>query len=245
MESGATANGDPVRDLIEWFQQVMSEGAAIRKREYRSAVTILGAGDFSEGDLWAAIELAPVLVCADGAANRALELGLEPDLVIGDLDSISTEARERLSGSLVHITDQGSTDFDKCLSCVVAPLIVCVGFTGFRLDHQLAALASLARFATHPALMVTPREVCFRAPASLDMPVPRKTTVSLFPFGRVSARSKGLKWPLDGLELHPSGTIGTSNVTTSSRLEIQVEHGNLLVILPRRELEAVMQVLSQ
>ncbi len=223
----------------------MSGSVAIRKREYRTAVTILGAGDFAESELRAAVELAPVLVCADGAANRALELGLEPDLVVGDLDSISTEARERFSVNLVHMTDQDSTDFDKCLSIVAAPLIVCVGFTGFRLDHQLAALASLARFATHPALIMTPREVCFRVPASLGMPVPRRTTVSLFPFGRVSARSKGLKWPLDGLELHPSGTIGTSNVTTSSRLEIQVEHGNLLIMLPRSELEAVIQVLSQ
>ena len=223
----------------------MSERAAIRNREYRSAVTILGAGDFSESDLQAAIEWAPVLVCADGAANRALELGLEPDLVVGDLDSISTEARERFSEKLVRIADQGSTDFDKCLSCVVAPLIVCVGFTGSRLDHQLAALASLARYATHPALMVTRREICFRVPASLDMPVPPNTTVSLFPFGRVKARSKGLKWSLDDLELHPSGTIGTSNVTTSSWLEIKVEHGNLLIILPRSELEGVIRVLSR
>lgn len=223
----------------------MSERAAIRKREYRSAVTILGAGDCAESDLRAATALAPVLVCADGAANRALELGLEPDLVVGDLDSISAEASERFAEKLVRIADQGSTDFDKCLSCVAAPLIVCVGFTGFRLDHQLAALASLARYATHPALMVTPREVCFRVPASLDMPVPRNTTVSLFPFSRVSARSTGLKWSLDDLELHPSGTIGTSNVTTASWMEIKVEHGNLLIILPRSELAAVIEVLSQ
>lgn len=214
------------------------------KREYRSAVTLLGGGDFSARDLRAAIDIAPVLVCADGAANDASELGLEPDLIVGDLDSISTEVREKFPEKLVRIDDQDTTDFDKCLSLVAAPLIVCIGFTGFRLDHELAALASLAKHTTNPVLLITRYEVCFRAPRTLEMPIPENTTVSLFPFSSVSARSKGLKWPLDGHELHPSGMIGTSNLTTAPWLEIRVDQGNLLIMLPRSELRTVVHVLS-
>ncbi len=213
------------------------------KKEYRSAVTLLGGGDFSARDIRDAIDIAPVLVCADGAANDAFELGLEPDLIVGDLDSISTEVRERFPEKLVRIDDQDTTDFDKCLSHVAAPLTVCIGFTGFRLDHELAALASLAKYTNHPVLLIARHEVSFRVPPTLEMPIPENTTVSLFPFSSVSARSKGLKWPLDGLELHPSGMIGTSNLTTARCLEITVDHGNLLIMLPRSELQTVVQVL--
>ncbi len=219
------------------------EKAMTGKKEYGSAVTLLGGGEFSARDLREAIDIAPVLVCADGAANDASELGLEPDLIVGDLDSISTAVRERFPEKLVRIDDQDTTDFDKCLSRVAAPLLVCIGFTGFRLDHELAALASLAKYTTHPALLVTRYEVCFRVPRTLEMQIPENTTVSLFPFSSVSARSKGLKWPLDGLELHPSGMIGTSNLTTGPWLEIRVDQGNLLIMLPRSELQTVVQVL--
>ena len=213
------------------------------KKEYRSAVTLLGGGDFFSRDLRDAIDIAPVLVCADGAANDVSEQGLEPDLIVGDLDSISTEVRERFPEKLVRIDDQDTTDFDKCLSHVAAPLIVCIGFTGFRLDHELAALASLAKYTSHPALLITRYEICFRVPQTLEMQIPESTTVSVFPFSSVSARSKGLKWPLDGLKLHPSGIIGTSNLTTGPRLEIRVDQGNLLIMLPRSELQKVAQAL--
>jgi uncharacterized membrane-anchored protein len=47
-------------------------------------------------------ELDPVLIAVDGAADALLDLGLEPDMIIGDMDSVTSEAL--LSGAelVVH-----------------------------------------------------------------------------------------------------------------------------------------------
>ncbi len=223
----------------------MSESFSSEGKHFNTAVTLIGAGKFTYKDIDEATEVAPAIVCADGGANRAMALGHIPDLVVGDLDSIFMTISERLEGKLVKIEDQSTTDFEKCLSYVTAPLFICIGFCGGRIDHELDALATLATYDRHPAIMVTPEQVCFRAPAHLVLRVPLHTTVSLFPFNAVKARSKGLEWPVDDHELHPSGMIGTSNRTVSPSLELWVDRGNLLVILPRSELMTVVDTIKR
>ena len=46
------------------------------------------------------LERADLILCADGGAHRALEAGIEPDYVIGDLDSVTMQTREQLPKSL-------------------------------------------------------------------------------------------------------------------------------------------------
>ena len=109
-------------------------------------VTVIGGGEVAAADLEAALAIAPVLVAADGGADRALELGQPPDWVIGDLDSISDRARRLIPRErVIGVAEQDSTDFGKCLERIEAPLVLAVGFAGLRLDHTLAALTLLVR----------------------------------------------------------------------------------------------------
>lgn len=210
------------------------------ERVFESAVTLLGGGDFNERDLQTAMTWAPALVCADGAANILPELGLTPRLIVGDLDSISLTVRHRFRDRLHRIPDQDITDFDKCLSVIVAPMIICVGFSGGRLDHELSTLSSLAAFRGRPVIMLARTQVCFRLPERLRLPLAVGTTVSVFPFTPSQARSRGLQWPLDGLVLSPSGLRGTSNRSISEVVDVEAERGDMLMILPRSELESVL-----
>ena len=52
------------------------------------------------------------IICADGAADKIKEFGLEPNVVIGDFDSIKISSKERL-GSWIEIPDQNKTDLEK------------------------------------------------------------------------------------------------------------------------------------
>ncbi|MGR3434263.1 MAG: thiamine pyrophosphokinase, partial [Shimia sp.] len=127
-------------------------------------VTFLGAGAADAAGLGAALALAPRLVAADGGAGRALGWGATPDLVIGDLDSLDPATAARLGDRVHHLRDQDSTDFEKCLARVAAPLVIGLGFLGDRLDHSLASLSALLGAGRPVVLATGAREICFLAP---------------------------------------------------------------------------------
>lgn len=206
-------------------------------------VTVIGGGAVAPADLEAALAAAPMLVAADGGADRALALGKLPDLVIGDLDSISAEARSMIQPRRLHqIAEQDSTDFSKCLTRIKAPFVVAVGFAGLRLDHTLAALTSMAREAGPPVILLAPEDVAFMAPPRLTLPLMPGTRVSLYPLGPARGVSSGLEWPIEGIEFAPGRRVGTSN-RAAGVVTLRIE-GQMLVLLPRRTLSTVLTALN-
>ena len=204
-------------------------------------VTLLGGGWVSPADLAQALTLAPCLVAADGGADRALDLGLVPEAVIGDMDSLSARGHAAFSGRLYPMAEQDSTDFGKCLSHVQAGFYLGLGFTGLRLDHSLAALNELARRPAQRIVLLAEEEVIFRAPPHLRLHLPPGSRLSLYPMGAAPGRSAGLRWPIDGIAFGPEGRIGTSNeVTGPVTLEIS---GPMLVLLPKAYLGAALAAL--
>jgi len=185
--------------------------------------------------------MAPTLVAADGGANVALGAGRVPDCVIGDLDSLSPEARALLPAGRLHlIADQATTDFEKCLMRIAAPLILAIGFTGARIDHELAVWNVLARLGAHRCIVIGQEDVVLLAPERLRLDLAPGTRVSLFPMSPVRAESTGLRWPVDGLAFAPDGVLGTSNEATGP-VELRVLEGRLLLILPRACLRELLQ----
>ncbi len=205
-------------------------------------VTLIGGGAVAPEDLLEAMALAPQLVAADGGADRALAMGAMPDLVIGDLDSISEGARAQIPADRLHqIAEQDSTDFEKCLTRIAAPLVIAVGFGGGRLDHQLAVLHAMSRTTQPPVLLLGGEDICFLAPPRLALDLAAGTRVSLFPMGAARGRSRGLKWPINGIEFAPDQRVGTSNITTGP-VDLEIA-GPMLVILPRTLLAPLAAVL--
>ncbi|MDO5648531.1 thiamine diphosphokinase [Paracoccus sp. (in: a-proteobacteria)] len=205
-------------------------------------VTLVGGGELSAADLEQARAIAPLLVAADGGADRARDLGHQPDWIIGDLDSLTGAARASVPPSrLLHVAEQDSTDFVKCLTRIDARFVLAVGFAGGRVDHTLAAMTALVSTDAR-VLMLTGDDVIFAAPPELRLDVTAGTRVSLFPMGPATGTSTGLEWPIDGLTLTPAGQIGTSNRATGP-VSLTM-NGPLLVILARDCLGAVMAGLN-
>ena len=197
-------------------------------------VTVLGGGHVQPGDLRAALALAPVLVAADGGADMALGAGLEPVAVIGDLDSVSADALARLDPRKVHeVPEQDSTDFDKALRHIDAPLIVAAGFNGGRLDHELAAMHTLIARPGRRCILLGGQDIVFHAPPEMTLDLEPGTRVSLFPMAEVTGRSVGLRWAIDGLVFHPARRVGTSNAATGGPMTLRTDGPGMLTILPR------------
>ncbi len=208
-----------------------------------AGVTLAGGGGFSLKLLETARAVAPRLVAADGGADRLLRLGVEPEAVIGDFDSITAKARQRLQGRLYPIPEQSTTDFDKALRSIDAPFVLGIGFSGARLDHGLAVLNGLVAHPRQRCFILGARDVVFLAPLALSLRLPLGSRLSLFPMGEVTGDSEGLRWPLQGIRFAPDGIIGTSNEVSGS-VHMTFSAARMLVILPRTALASALDGLG-
>ncbi len=191
-----------------------------------------------------ALSRAPFLVAADGGADRLLAAGLMPEAVIGDFNSISPAARARIAQNRQHvIPEQDTTDFDKALRSVAAPFVLGLGFSGARVDHGLAVFNTLLRHPNLPCVILSTADAIFLAPLEMTLTLGVGDRVSLFPMGAVGGESCGLRWPIGGLSFAPDGVIGTSNEASAPEVRLSFDARRMLVIVPRRRLDAVLSAL--
>jgi thiamine pyrophosphokinase len=208
-------------------------------------VTLVGGGEATSDDLHKALTLAPICVAADGGAALALNAGVHIEAVIGDFDSITADTLSRVPSDRLHkIAEQDSTDFEKALRHINAPVVLGVGFLGGRIDHQLAAFHSLTAMPDRPCVLIGTDEVICLAPPEITLPTCAGDVVSLFPMGQVAGRSAGLQWPIEGLEFVPTSKIGTSN-RALGEVTLQMEAPRMLLILPRRLMSELVGLLAQ
>ena len=195
-------------------------------------ITLIGGAPTQRQTFLAVQKLAPRLIAADSGADQAIGFGAMPEAVIGDLDSMSAAARATLSPETLHpIADQDTTDFDKCLRNIAAPLVIGVGFSGARMDHQLAVCNTLVRHPDRRCILVGADDLVLLLPPVLHLDLTEGCRVSLFPLGAVEGVSDGLRWPIDGLTFTPDGTVGTSNQALGP-VELAVTTPKMLLLLP-------------
>jgi thiamine pyrophosphokinase len=209
--------------------------------ESLGGITLVGGGSVTPQAIKAARVLAPVLVAADGGADRCLRAGMVPAAVIGDFDSISDHARSVLDpATLHHLPEQATTDFDKALRSVAAPFVLALGFTGARIDHQLAVFNVLVRMPDRVCIVVGAEDVVFHAPARLTLDMRVGDRFSLFPMAQVTGREQGLEWPLKGYQFAPDGLTSTSNRVVARQVRLEMDGPGMLVILPKARLRAAI-----
>lgn len=168
----------------------------------------------------------------DGGADHAAALGVDLDAVIGDMDSISPAARARFRHILHPIAEQETTDFDKALRSIAAPLTIGIGLSGGRLDHELAVLSTLIAHCDRPCITVGEQSVTALCPPELVLDLPVGCDLSLFPMTTLGVRSAGLHWATEGVVFAPGGRIGTSNRTDQPTVVLRPDAPGMLVILP-------------
>lgn len=204
-------------------------------------VALVGAGPVPPEALADCLARAGAAVAADGGAGVLLAAGRVPDAVIGDLDSLSARDRALLPAGRVHrVAEQDSTDFEKCLLRIDAPLVLATGFLGARADHALAALSVLARGVGPPCVVLSVEDAVCHLPARLALDLAPGTRVSLFPMAPVAGLSEGLRWPIEGIAFKPAGRVGTSNEALGGSVRLAMNGPGMLLIVPRAALGALL-----
>lgn len=208
-------------------------------------VLLVGGAHGDNAQLLSLLDEVHTVVAADSGADWLRSVGRLPDALIGDLDSVSEETLAAMSPEAVHrIAEQDSTDFDKAIRSVSAPLILGIGFLGGQVDHLLAAMTVMSRYPDRAIVLVGERDVISHLPPRIELPLAAGTRVSLYPMRLVQGVSTGLHWPIDGLDLSPGGRVGTSN-RADGPVSLSVQAPGLLVILPLSERLVLQQALAR
>ena len=88
------------------------------------------------------------IICTDGAADKLIGSGRNPDIIIGDFDSTSIKGKDRI-GKWIETRDQNKTDLEKTFEwCIMNNIkkIVLLGSSGKREDHTIGNLFTLAKY---------------------------------------------------------------------------------------------------
>ena len=173
------------------------------------------------------------LVCCDGAADALAQAGLMPNVVIGDLDSISPRQRERFQAVLIEDRDQETNDLTKAVNWCRRQGIKAVtilGATGKREDHTLANIALLARYNRDiRAAMVTDHGTFSIARAACEFRSVPGQQISIFSLTPDTAiTSTGLKYPLSGMKLAELWQ-GSLNEATGNTFTLTFNAGTIVV----------------
>ena len=178
------------------------------------------------------------IIAADGGANTARRLGVTPDTIIGDLDSLASQTRDAFPGSMVvRVERQDNTDLEKALDFLKSDgihRVVILGMAGGRVDFTLANFISLWRYVRTMELVVG-GEGWHAVPLFRKRTIraPRGTIVSLVPFGACRGVTlRGVEYPLTRHTLR-MGEIGVSNVVRRSPATFRIERGAAILLIQR------------
>ena len=177
-------------------------------------------------------------IAADGGLVHTEALGLTPDLILGDFDSLGYTP----AGSTVFPVEKDDTDamlaVKQGLELGYKDFLLYGSLDGPRLDHSIANFQTLQYLADRGAkgmLVGKTQIVTLVKDGILTLPARDKGIISVFCMG-ADARGvtiKGLQYPLENGVLTAGFPLGVSNHFIGSPAEISVENGSLLLIYDR------------
>ena len=188
------------------------------------------AEDLSEEDF---------IIAADGGLVHTEKLGLVPNEIIGDFDSLGHIPE----GANVFPVEKDDTDamlaVRRGLSLGYREFVLYGSLDGPRLDHTVANFQTLQYLADHGASGYLVGSTCLVTvvkDSSLFFPAGTEGTVSVFCMGSDAngVTLKGLYYPLENGTLTAGFPLGVSNHFTGQPAEITVTAGSLLVLWDRK-----------
>ncbi|HEY4643806.1 MAG TPA: thiamine diphosphokinase [Bacteroidota bacterium] len=175
------------------------------------------------------------IACADGGANQARRYRITPDIIVGDLDSI-TDATRRFYRTvpLIQNSSEEQTDLEKVLDVLLArgtKDVVVVGATGRRTDHTVTNFSILKKYHRKCNLRFVDRHCeIFVVDRKVKLSGKRGELISILPLGvGRGITTKGLKYSLRNETLELGVREGQSNVIVSNPVEVSLKRGVLLL----------------
>ncbi len=184
------------------------------------------------------------IICANGGTRHCLKLGLTPQMVVGDMDSISADMLNELSANGVeihrHPAKKDKTDLELALDVATekkggSSILILTAFGG-RLDQLLGNILLLSRY-TEPGRVIALADRglygrVMKGPDSVTLHGQPGDSLSLLPLsdkvGRVFL--SGTEWELEEQDLQFGSTLTISNTWINSSITLSLSYGTLLLL---------------
>jgi len=177
------------------------------------------------------------LICADGGANSALKMKLVPDVIIGDLDSISSEALKEFKSisKIIRLKRQNDTDVEKCLKYAIRNKFeeaLLVGATGNRLDHTFCNIGIVLKYFPQINISLIAENSFLKTYTGMvELKTYPGETISLYGISpETKITSKGLKYELKNISLPFGVRESTSNIAKRNLLKLKISNGMVFII---------------
>lgn len=193
------------------------------KKKYNDIALVLNGEFPSSNILVKKIISSDFIIAVDGAANELRKFSIQPNVVIGDFDSI-IELNNK-SVNYVNTPDQSKTDFKKSLEWIIEqkfPKVNIFGLSGKSDDHFLGNIYTFNEFSHLISLQAfTDTSIITPCIGKNDFDSFKNQKVSLFVLDNSSIiTSKNLEYKLENFELYPSDNA-TRNVSKGDTFSIE------------------------
>jgi len=206
---------------------------------------------FAGGEMDDTVEIAPasVVIAADSGYDIARARGIDVDVLVGDMDSISDDGLAEATALAIPIerypVDKDATDLEIAIDAAIrlgADDVTVYAGEGGRFDHLLGVALGLTsrRWENIRLVWKVRGSTVHRVVPSRPLTVGTRigATVTLLPVGDVAAATAtGLQWPLESTDLDRGTTHGLSNVAIAPTVSVTIETGALLVIIEEMDPE--------
>ena len=197
------------------------------------------------------LESADCVVCCDGALDTYLRHFSgrnlrRPDVVVGDMDSLSKKTAERFRDIAVKIDEQETNDQSKAFHYILehfpdVDTIHILGATGKREDHTIGNLSLLMEYVremrrqdcgrTVSVDIVSDWSTAFAITDSCTLDVGEGRSVSIIcPDNSLNIKSEGLVWPTDNV-VFDNLWQATLNRASADRISLTFSHPSIALII--------------
>lgn len=190
------------------------------------------------------LDSAEGVVCCDGALKKWVEHNpsAQPLVVVGDMDSVPQDLKERYNACLYPESEQDYNDLTKAMRWVLrehpeVQEITILGATGLREDHTIGNLGLLMEYTRMFDLgerrvsMVSDYGTAFAITDSCDLHLGEGRRISLFSADNsLKISSEGLQWPTDEV-VFDAWWKATLNRTSAPIVSLHFNHHSALLVM--------------
>ena len=195
------------------------------------------------------IRTADFIICCDGALKKFIRnsraiFGEErlPDLVIGDMDTLSSSLQKKHSDIIIKVNEQEHNDQTKAVRWALENLtgiesIFILGATGGRADHTIGNISLLMEYTRMFELgdinleMVTDEGTIFPINDTIEFECGEGREISIFtPDNSLRIKAEGLMYPTEDV-VFDNWWKATLNKSVQDKVKLELSHRSMVLVM--------------
>lgn len=184
------------------------------------------------------------IICADGGTDHIMKISKFPNLILGDLDSISDDALDYIKLNNIPLerypSKKNKTDTHLAMDYLIEKgfnEIILMGVTGSRFDHSIANIFLLNELLIRgiKGKIIDDYNIIYLIDDYLEIEYEKDSFVSIIPNTEdgINVSLIGFLYLLNKKDINYGSTEGISNKIIESKGSIKIHKGKALIFISK------------